>query len=113
MTGCGRYQGWAPAIRPKLQSLSVGRLRPAGALVPPVKISGSSSEWTVWTTPGDDSTAVTTRNSGNSFKISAPGFGVINHDAGITYPDGTHHGTTLVFPFTPEIEAALCAALTP
>ena len=86
-------------------------LSPTGA-GPTVKISGSSSEWTVWTTPGDDSTAVTTRNSGNGFKISAPGFGVINHDAGLTYPDGTHHGTTLVFPFTPEIEAALCAALT-
>ena len=86
-------------------------LSPTGA-GPTVKISGSSSEWTVWTTPGDDSTAVTTRNSGNGFKISAPGFGVINHDAGLTYPDGTHHGTKLVFPFTPEIEAALCAALT-
>jgi hypothetical protein len=86
-------------------------LSPTGA-GPTVKISGSSSEWTVWTTPGDDSTMVNTRNSGNGFKISAPGFGVINHDAGLSTPDGPHHGTTLVFPFTPEIEAALCAALT-
>ena len=54
---------------------------------------------------------VNTRNSGNGFKISAPGFGVINHDAGLSTPDG-HHGILGDFPFTPEIEAALCAALT-
>ena len=65
-----------------------------------------------WTTPGDDSTAVDTRNSGNGFKISAPSFGVINHDAGLSQPDETHHGILGEFPFTPEIEAALCAALT-
>ena len=86
-------------------------LSPTGA-GPTVKISGSSSVWTVWTTPGDDSTAVDTRNSGNGFKISAPSFGVINHDAGLSHPDGTHHGILGEFPFTPEIEAALCAALT-
>jgi hypothetical protein len=86
-------------------------LSPTGA-GPTVKISGDSSEWTVWTTPGDDSTMVNTRNSGNGFEISAPGFGVINHDAGISYPDGTHHGILGDFPFTPEIEAALCDALT-
>jgi hypothetical protein len=86
-------------------------LSPTGA-GPTVKISGHTSFWTVWTTPGDDSTAVDTRNSGNGFKISAPGFGVINHDAGLSYPDGTHHGILGEFPFTPEIEAALCAALT-
>ena len=66
----------------------------------------------MWTTPGDDSTAVDTGNSGNGFKISAPGFGVINHDAGLSFPDGTHHGILGGSPFTPEIEAALCAALT-
>jgi hypothetical protein len=77
-----------------------------------VRLSQDTSEWTVWTTPGDDSTMVTTRNSGSGFKISAPGFGVILHDAGLTYPDGTHHGITPEFPFTPEIEAALCDALT-
>lgn len=87
-------------------------LSPTGA-GPTVKISGSSSVWTVWTTPGDDSTAVDTRNSGNGFKVSAPGFGVITHDAGLSSPDGTHHGILTEFPFTPEIEAALCAALTP
>jgi hypothetical protein len=86
-------------------------LSPTGA-GPTVKISGYWSIWTVWTTPGDDSTAVDTRSSGSDFKLSAPGFGVINLSAGLTYPDGTHHGITPEFPFTPEIEAALCAALT-
>ncbi len=86
-------------------------LSPTGA-GPTVKISGSSSVWTVWTTPGDDSTAVDTLNSGNGFKISASSFGVINHDAGLSQPDGPHHGILGEFPFTPEIEASLCAALT-
>ena len=86
-------------------------LSPTGA-GPTVRLSQDTSEWTVWTTPGDDSTMVTTRNSGSGFKISAPGFGVILHDAGLTYPDGTHHGITPEFPFKPEIEAALCDALT-
>jgi hypothetical protein len=86
-------------------------ISPTGA-GPTVKISGSWSVWTVWTTPGDDSTAVDTRSSGSDFKLSAPGFGVINLSAGLTYADGTHRGITPVFPFTPEIEAALCAALT-
>jgi hypothetical protein len=87
-------------------------LSPTGA-GPTVKISGYWSIWTVWTTPGDNSTAVDTSSSGNDFKVSAPAFGVILHDAGHTYPDGTHHGVTAEFPFTPEVEAALCAALTP
>jgi hypothetical protein len=86
-------------------------LSPTGA-GPTVKISGHWSFWTLWTTPGDDSTAVDTRSSGSDFKLSAPGFGVMNLSAGLTYPDGTHHGITPEFPFTPEIEAALCAALT-
>jgi hypothetical protein len=79
---------------------------------PTVKISGHWSIWTVWTTPGDDSTLVEYRSSGNDFKVSAPGFGVILQNAGVTYADGTHHGVSAQFPFTPEVEATLCAALT-
>jgi hypothetical protein len=79
-----------------------------------VNISGYSSTWTVWTTPGDDSTLVETSTGGNDFKISAPGFGVILQSAGLTYfpPDGTHQGITGQIPFTPEVAAELCAALT-
>ena len=80
---------------------------------PTVKISGYSSIWSVWTTPGEDSTLVEYRNSGSDFKVSAPGFGVILHDAGVTYADGTHHGVSAHIPFTPEVAATLCAALTP
>jgi hypothetical protein len=76
-----------------------------------VNIGGYWSIWTFWRTPGDDSTLVETSSSGNDFKISAPGFGVIVQNVGLTYPDGTHHGIT-AFPFTPEVEAELCAALT-
>ena len=87
-------------------------LSPTGA-GPVVELSGHSSVWTVWTTPGDDSTAMDTSSSGNDFKLSAPGFGVIVLSAGLTNPDGTHHGVTPEFPITPEVDAALCAALTP
>jgi len=86
-------------------------LSPTGA-GPTVKISAHWSIQTVWTTPGDDSTQVDTSTSGSDFKISAPGFGVIILSAGLTYPDETHHGISYEFPFTPEIEAAVCAALT-
>jgi hypothetical protein len=85
-------------------------LSPTGA-GPTVNISGYWSIWTVWTTPGDDSTAVETSSSGSDFKLSSPGFGVILHDVGLTYADGTHHGVT--GDFTPEVKTALCAALTP
>jgi hypothetical protein len=86
-------------------------LSPTGA-GPTVKLSGSWSVWTVWTTPGDDSTLVEYRSSGNGFTVSAPGFGVILHDAGLTYADGTHHGVSAQIPFTPTVAATLCAALT-
>jgi hypothetical protein len=86
-------------------------LSPTGA-GPTVKLSGHWSFWTIWTTPGDDSTAVDTSSSGSDFKVSAASFGVILHDAGLTYPDGTHHGVSGQIPFTPEVAATLCAALT-
>ena len=86
-------------------------LSPTGA-GPTVKISGHWSIWSVWTTPGDDSTLVEYRSSGSDFKLSAAGFGVILHDAGVTYADGTHHGVSAQIPFTPEVTATLCSALT-
>jgi hypothetical protein len=87
-------------------------LSPTGA-GPTVKISGHSSIWTIWTTPGDDSTAVDTRSSGSDLSLSAPGFGVILHDTGLFLRDGTHHGLSAQIPVTPEVAATLCAALTP
>ena len=60
----------------------------------------------------DNSTLVEYRSSGSDFKISAPGFGVILHDAGVTYADGTHHGVSAQIPFTPEVAATVCTALT-
>lgn len=80
---------------------------------PTVAVSASWSIWTTWTTPGDDSTAIETSNSGNDLKVSAPGYGVILHDAGLTYPDGSHHGLAVQIPPTPEAAAALCSALMP
>jgi hypothetical protein len=86
-------------------------LSPTGA-GPTVRISGYYSVKSVWTTPGDNSTLVEYQTSGSDFKVSAPGFGVILHDAGLTYADGTHHGVSAQIPFTPEVAATLCAALT-
>jgi hypothetical protein len=85
-------------------------LSPTGA-GPTVRITGHWSTQTSWSIPGDDSTAIDTSVSGNDFKISAPGFGVILHDTGHTYPNGTHHGVTAHIPFTPQVAAMLCAAL--
>lgn len=83
-------------------------LSPTGA-GPTLTISGNWSFWTFWTVPGDDSTTLET-DHGSDFKASAPGFGVVVHDAGLTYPDGSHHGVSPSF--TPEAGVALCAALT-
>jgi hypothetical protein len=43
--------------------------------------------------------------------VSAPGFGVIGHIAGLDEPDGTHHGTIRGLD-DPAVVAKLCAALT-
>jgi hypothetical protein len=37
---------------------------------------------------------------------------VILHDTGLLEADGAHHRITAELPFTPEVKAALCAALT-
>jgi len=42
--------------------------------------------------------------------VSGPGLGGLIHDAGITYPDGTHNGIGRFFD-APEAAAQLCAAL--
>ena len=60
--------------------------------------------------PGDDSTASETHH-GNGFTVSAPGFGVLIHDAGLTYADGTHRGVVRLIE-DPQVAAAVCAALT-
>jgi hypothetical protein len=85
-------------------------LSPTGA-GPTVRITGSWSFWTTWTTPGDDSTAIDTSSSGNDFKISAPHFGVLLHDTGLVLADGTHRGLTGQIPFTSDVAIALCHAL--
>jgi hypothetical protein len=84
-------------------------LSPTGS-GPTVTISGNWSFWTFWAVPGDNSTTSET-DHGSDFKVSAPRFGVIVHDAGLTDPDGSHHGVTASF-FTSAAEVSLCAALT-
>jgi hypothetical protein len=59
--------------------------------------------------PLDESTWPTTFH-GNEFTLSAPGFGVIAHVAGLDLPDGTHHGAARVIE-DPVVAAELCAAL--
>ena len=78
---------------------------------PTVDISGHASTWSVWTTPGDQSTLVEYQTGGSDFKVSAPGFGVILHHAGLTYADGTQHGVNI--PLTAQTAATLCSALSP
>ena len=85
-------------------------LSPTGA-GPTVQISAGWSFWTYWLTPGDDSTTIEI-NHGNDFKASAPGFGVLMHDTGLALPDGTHHGNSADFDFSPATASALCGALT-
>jgi len=58
---------------------------------------------------GGDETATTTAH-GSSFKVMQPGGGVLIQVSGITYPDGTHRGLLRGNP-SPEMDAALCAAL--
>jgi hypothetical protein len=72
--------------------------------------------WTdIYTTPGDEESASTTYH-GVGLRIIAPGSGGPIY-AGITLPEGTHHGTPLrrdLFSgedVAPEADAVLCEAL--
>jgi hypothetical protein len=74
--------------------------------------------WTdIYTTPGVEESASTTSH-GVGLRIIAPGSGGLIY-AGITLPDGTHHGTPLrrdLFSgedIAPEADAMLCEALQP
>jgi len=83
-------------------------LSPSGA-GPTVALDGSWNWWIRLAVPGDESTGELTSH-GTDLRVSGPGLGGVVHDAGITYPDVTHHGITRFFD-TPEAAAALCTAL--
>ena len=78
---------------------------------PTVRISARAN-WrnTEFPDPLDESTWPTTFH-GNAFTASAPGHGVIIHDAGLFEPDGTHHGASTGFFEVPEIAAEMCDAM--
>jgi hypothetical protein len=83
-------------------------LSPSGA-GPTVKISFHVNWRNEYAVPGDESSGTESLHGESS--VSAPGFGVIAHIAGLDLPDGTHRG---VYRFVddPEVAARLCAALT-
>jgi len=78
---------------------------------PTVALDGSWNWWIRLAVPGDESTGELTSH-GTDLRVSGPGLGGLIHDAGISYPDETHHGIAR-FPDTPATAAALCAALAP
>jgi hypothetical protein len=84
-------------------------LSPTGAGTK-LNLSAHFSDESYWPVPGSggDDTAVTTQH-GASFKVSAPGAGVIIQDSGTWFPDGEHRGILKGLP-SPETDAALCAA---
>jgi hypothetical protein len=84
-------------------------LSPSGA-GPTVAIALHANWRNEYAVPGDESSGPETFH-GSGITVRAPGVGVIAHIAGLDLPDGTHHG---VFRFVddPQVEAALCAALT-
>ena len=78
---------------------------------PTVSIAGDWNWWIRLAVPGDESTGELTAH-GSDFRLSGQGLEV--RDAGITYPDGTHHGVSAsIFDNIPGAEAALCSALQP
>ena len=78
---------------------------------PTVALDASWDWWIRLAVPGDESTGELTSH-GTDLRVSGPGLGGVIHDAGISYPDETHHGIARFFD-TPEAAAALCAALAP
>lgn len=76
---------------------------------PNVSIAADWNWWIRLEVPGDESTGELTSH-GSDFRLTGQGLNL--RDAGITYPDGTHHGLTAsFFDDTPTAEAALCTAL--
>ena len=88
---------------------SVVSLSPTGA-GPTATLVQHTNFWTYYAVPGDESSGSGPAH-GNDLIISAPGYGVIVHIAGLSLPDETHRGT-FRFPEDPEVAAELCAALT-
>lgn len=88
---------------------SVVSLSPTGA-GPTATLTQHGNHWTYYAVPGDESSGSGPAH-GNDLIISAPGYGVIVHIAGLGLPDETFHGT-FRFPEDPEVAAELCAALT-
>jgi hypothetical protein len=84
-------------------------LSPTGA-GPTATLTQHGNSWTYYAVPGDESSGSGPVH-GNDLIISAPGYGVIVHIAGLGLPDETFHGT-FRFPEDPEVAAELCAALT-
>jgi hypothetical protein len=83
-------------------------LSPTGA-GPTVAVDANWNWWIRLAVPGDESTGELTSH-GTDLRVSGPGLAGVIHDAGITYPDGTHHGIARLFD-TPEATTVLCAAL--
>jgi hypothetical protein len=76
---------------------------------PTVAVEANWNWWIRLTVPGDESTGELTSH-GSDLRVRGPGLGGLIHDAGISYPDGTHHGVARFFD-SPEAAAALCSAL--
>ena len=76
---------------------------------PTVGVDANWNWWIQLAVPGDESTGELTSH-GSDLRVSGPGLGGVIHDAGISYPDGTHNGIGRLFD-TPEAAATLCEAL--
>jgi hypothetical protein len=79
---------------------------------PTLSIAGDWNWWIRLTVPGDESSGELTSH-GSDFRLTGGGLDI--RDAGITYPDGTHHGVSAsgFFDGTPQAVAAVCSALQP